>query len=381
MRREPDRLSDVSADSGSPEAKAGRLLRQARELSGPSPQALAEVLARLEARFEREPAFRARRWRLSVAVPALLLAAAALASGGALVYSALRPPDAQHVGRLGSSGPERGAVDAGAADVGAPDAASPEPPPAGALSGAADARPATDGERHPEPSAPPVRAGARPSPAPRLSSAAAERPAEGAGGDEPTLLGAAGLGADAGLSEAADAAAPDSPAEATNPAAPAPTGLAEECRLLDEALRALESGDAPGALGTLDEYRSRIPRGEMAEEAAAARADALAGAGRVGEALAALEALAPRLRTGERRALQAELLAKSGRCREAVSIFDALLSEASKHGAVEERALFGRASCRGRLGEFEASERDLRAYLELFPEGRFAAEARASLAR
>ncbi|HCF60268.1 MAG TPA: hypothetical protein DFS52_20000, partial [Myxococcales bacterium] len=98
MRREPDRLSGTAATDASPEAEAGRLLRQARELSGPSPQALAGVLARLEARLVREPAFTTRRWRVAVVVPALLLASAALASGGALVYSALRPPDARHLG-------------------------------------------------------------------------------------------------------------------------------------------------------------------------------------------------------------------------------------------------------------------------------------------
>jgi hypothetical protein len=75
----------------------------------------------------------------------------------------------------------------------------------------------------------------------------------------------------------------------TAPVATAP--LSGEVALVQQAARALASGEPGVALGVLDSYRSQYPRGALAEEAGVLRAQALA---RVGEATQA-RALAERL--------------------------------------------------------------------------------------
>jgi hypothetical protein len=137
--------------------------------------------------------------------------------------------------------------------------------------------------------------------------------------------------------------------------------------------------DAAGALAALDEYRARWPKGALRPEAEVARVDALLSLGRRGEALAALEAVnvggLPRAR--ELGVVRGELRAEAGRCKEAVRDFDA----AAKSGdALGERALWGRAACRARLGDREGARADLEGYLSRFPSGKFAAEARRALA-
>jgi len=82
----------------------------------------------------------------------------------------------------------------------------------------------------------------------------------------------------------------------------------------------------------------------------------------------------------ELRVLRAGLAVEVGRCLEAQAIFDDSLRQVAA-GPLEERALFGRASCAQRLGDNERSRRDLERYLERYPKGRFAAQARAALGR
>lgn len=119
----------------------------------------------------------------------------------------------------------------------------------------------------------------------------------------------------------------------------------------------------------------------MADEVLAARVNALVALGRRKDALATLESLPEAAARGRGlRALRGELLVHEGRCVEALALLDPLLAEASLDDAAE-RALFARASCRGRMGQFEASAADLRSYLEHFPRGRFAEEARRALRR
>jgi hypothetical protein len=65
---------------------------------------------------------------------------------------------------------------------------------------------------------------------------------------------------------------------------PATVTLGDEVALVESASRALRSGNAAAALGRLAEYRRRFPRGKMALEAQVLRIEALARAGRVGEA-------------------------------------------------------------------------------------------------
>lgn len=155
-------------------------------------------------------------------------------------------------------------------------------------------------------------------------------------------------------------------AEDTAAAAPGESALAAESRLLGTALHQLrQERDAGAALRTLTQYRDRFPAGLLAEEAQAARADALLALDRRGEALALLDqAELKRLgRGGELRVLRGELRAGASRCAEAVSDFGAVLA-GSPPPAVAERALAGRAACYGRLGDAQRARADWQALKE-----------------
>jgi tetratricopeptide (TPR) repeat protein len=187
--------------------------------------------------------------------------------------------------------------------------------------------------------------------------------------------------------------APAAPPAATSPR-PAPRAkraleptespLVEEARLLGIAIEQLRKQDRPDeALATLHRYFLRHPRGALVGEAEVTRIDALLVAGREGAALAHLDRLhrsgfAGLPRAGELALQRAELLAARARDAEACRAYDELLSTAPPT-ALHERALFGRAGCRGRLGNLAGMRADLRDYLSRFPEGRFAAGAREKL--
>jgi hypothetical protein len=148
------------------------------------------------------------------------------------------------------------------------------------------------------------------------------------------------------------------------------------------ALRRLrERDDAAGALALLDERDARFGgAGLLGDEARSTRVEALLRLGEHARALALLDAAAPRP-TGRGRALlvtRGELRAAAGRCREAVADF-ALLADGATDDEPAARALYGRAACRGRLGEGDAARADLEEYLARFPAGRDAARARAAL--
>ena len=192
------------------------------------------------------------------------------------------------------------------------------------------------------------------------------------------------------------APAPTAPAPATRDTAPTPTAdppaarpptpaapsaLAVETAMLGEALARLrQEHDAKGVLAALDGYDARFPNGTLHHEAEIARVDALLLLGRDADALAVLRPLAlqPRGRDLELRVIRGELAA-GATCQAAVDDFDRVLAAAAPR-ALAERALHGRAACRARLGDGAAARRDLEEYLRRFPDGRFAAEARRSLA-
>ena len=140
--------------------------------------------------------------------------------------------------------------------------------------------------------------------------------------------------------------------------------------------------DAPRALAILDRHDLRFPRGDLADEAALARVEALVKVKRSGDALALLEARGPIRRGSSQRKLaltRAELRAGAGRCAAALDELDALLRGAPPADAVTERALWERAACRASGGQFDSARADLEAYLRLFPSGQFARSARAAL--
>ena len=166
--------------------------------------------------------------------------------------------------------------------------------------------------------------------------------------------------------------------------APNPSELAQESGLMAAAIHKLRTeGDPKGALALLDEHRARFATGALAVEEKLTRVDALLQLGRRAEALALLEPLRSPW-TGRRRDLlvtRAELRSEVGRCAEALVDFGTLVSDGA-HGsrdATYERALYGRASCRARRGERAGARADLERYLATYPNGRFAADARAAL--
>ena len=161
--------------------------------------------------------------------------------------------------------------------------------------------------------------------------------------------------------------------------------MAEEAALVGAALRKLRGqADAAGALELLDARDGRFgAAGTLAEEARTTRIEALLRLGQHGRALALLDAAAPRP-TGRGRALletRGELRADAGRCGDAVADFDSLLGDDAASDDPAERALYGRAACRVRLGDNDAARADLDAYLSRFPGGRYEGRARAALDR
>ena len=173
------------------------------------------------------------------------------------------------------------------------------------------------------------------------------------------------------------------PEPTPTPAVEAPrpeSALAAESRLLAAAIAKLRKEPA-ATLSALDDYAARFPQGQLAQEAEVMRVDALLALGRRDGALRVLDGLTlaglPRAR--ELVLLRAELRSEAGRCRDALADFGSAIIEAAD--TLDERALYGRALCRARLGNFDGARNDLDRYLVRFPDGRFAADARHALER
>jgi hypothetical protein len=157
---------------------------------------------------------------------------------------------------------------------------------------------------------------------------------------------------------------------------------------LARAIRHLRTeGRAVEALAVIDDYQVRFPAGSLAPEAAALRAETLLKMGRNVEALGVLDALLERPLPGndERRVLRGELRAVMGSWRDALNDFDRVLTDTdgtrdrqSRAGLVE-RALWGRAAVRNRLGDDPGARADLIEVLRRFPGGPFAGQAARSL--
>jgi hypothetical protein len=130
--------------------------------------------------------------------------------------------------------------------------------------------------------------------------------------------------------------------------APADEGtLGKETTLFREALALRAARDPRAAIVVLDRYAALYPRGSYAAEVVV---------------------------------LQGELAADAGDCAAAIVSFDRALASPGSPG-LEERALYGRASCRQRSGDLSAARAELQRYLARFPHGKFAAHARATLDR
>jgi hypothetical protein len=185
-------------------------------------------------------------------------------------------------------------------------------------------------------------------------------------------------------------APPPEPSLAPEPAPPpvAPSPIAVEQALLGRALKVLRDGHDPRtALALLAEHGRQFPAGAFASEAAMLRVEALLDVGRQTEALAILDQLPFETSPNrdEQIVVRGELRAATGRWRDAREDFDKLLgghalpSGSAKARNIRERALWGRAAARSRLGDQVGARADLALYLRLFPNGRFAGPAGALL--
>jgi hypothetical protein len=178
------------------------------------------------------------------------------------------------------------------------------------------------------------------------------------------------------------------PVEAPPPATSSP--IAVEQSLLGQAIRTLRDGhDARAALALLAQHADHFPQGAFSSEATVLRIEALLALGQRNDALALLDAasLASLPNQDEQRVVRGELRAASGRWREAQQDFDELLqrralrSASARTRTIQERALWGRAAARSRLGDEAGTRADLQLYLRYFPAGQFAAAATSLLRR
>jgi TolA-binding protein len=215
--------------------------------------------------------------------------------------------------------------------------------------------------------APVVTASARPSPAARRR--AITREPEVAPAPEPSAAPSA--------SPRSLERPPSARAASPEPPPSAASELSRESQALERALTALRREHDPArALALLERYAADFPAGMLRLEADVARVDAHLALGQRAAALAILDRL-PLERVGrglELRVVRAELYAERD-CARATRDFDHVLA-ASPPASLDERALYGRASCRTRLGDSEGARTDLERYLTRYPNGRFAARAR-----
>jgi TolA-binding protein len=172
--------------------------------------------------------------------------------------------------------------------------------------------------------------------------------------------------------------APVSPPPAVPAPPPAePAAASEEILALEHAVSLLRGKhDAPAALTALDDYLARYPNGVLVPEARVARVDALLMLGRADQALRGLDELPldAHRRSTELQLIRGELRARTD-CSRAEPDFTAVLSRV-RTASLEERALYGRASCRSALGNAGGAASDLRAYVDRFPHGAHADWAR-----
>ncbi len=148
--------------------------------------------------------------------------------------------------------------------------------------------------------------------------------------------------------------------------------------LFGQALRKLRNeGNPAAALSLLQEHAQAYPHSVLGGERSSLEVEALLALHRDREALQRLDDMAlDRLpRSGERFVVRGELRAGARRWREAEADFDKALASKSGSPAWHERALWGRAVARLRYGDQEDGLADVKRYRDMYPKGRFAAEA------
>jgi hypothetical protein len=183
-------------------------------------------------------------------------------------------------------------------------------------------------------------------------------------------------------------AAVEIPALAPSPSPgemPAPAARDTEAGLVAQALSDLRQHDDPrAALSTLDRYAQAFPHGVLENEAWRTRVEAAIQLQDLKTALKLLESRPSSADplAGDLLLTRAELRAAAGHFSEALADFNRVLESAAGPLAAggDERALYGRAVCLGRLAQDERARVDLLAYQRRFPSGRFAGEVQRLLA-
>jgi hypothetical protein len=167
-------------------------------------------------------------------------------------------------------------------------------------------------------------------------------------------------------------------APAASPAAESPKRLPSDAALFGQALRKLRNENDPtAALTALQEHTRAYPRSALAGERGVLEVEALLALHRDREALEKLDgmALGELPRSGERFVVRGELRAAARRWQDAKADFDRALARVSGSPAWHERALWGRGVAHLRCGEQDLGMADIERYRDLYPRGRFAAEA------
>ncbi len=365
--QDPVRWRSGGADTHAIESRAGVLADAAAEVPSLTPQALSRIRSAVLARRSDDRSGALRRLPL----------AAQLALGlGVVLLCATTAGGATLLWRKYVSGPRHAAPPAADATPAAPTR----------LSHAASPR-----------SSSPATAPETPAPAPEAASAGIESPRPAAApapvsvprappssmpraASQPRALVPESPAATGALSPPAFEPSPTSPPE--RPAAPA--RLTEAALVADALAQLRQRSDPRAALATLDRHAREFPHGVLGSEAARTRIEATLQLRDLKAALALLDARsAPAEALGADLLLtRAELRAANGRFREALAdftrVFDGEAGLLPAGG--DERALYGRAVCRARLGQDDRARVDLLAYQRRFPDGRFATEVRRLLA-
>jgi len=169
------------------------------------------------------------------------------------------------------------------------------------------------------------------------------------------------------------------PAAAASPIAPpAPKPVVSDSVLFGQALRKLRNEKEPAAaLSALEEHARTYPRSALSGERSALQVEALLALHRDHDALLKLDGMTldELPRSGERFVVRGELRAAVRRWSDAKADFEHALTRVSGSPSWHERALWGRGVARLRCGEQEAGMADIERYRDLYPKGRFAAEA------
>jgi hypothetical protein len=391
----------AQAPGTSDEAIAGSMLRAAASIKPFGPRELAEVGARLRSREHVRPRHLA--WQLVIVI-GLMLAGGALYAAVSHVLRVSRSPSPDRT--PGATTPEKTLSRKTAKRT----PVDPIRPPAEVAPPASASLPSIE-LSEPSPEASPELPAPAPAPAPRRQVVSLEekkpgmpKPTEAPSlvqpepasilrpalepvpalqpepvPQAPTRPSPSAMGA---FAQAPSGASP--PAMPSSPPTPTgPSALAKESRLLSRAIFKLrQEGEAEQALALLDQLRSEFgPQSTLAPEANATRLEALLRLQRHTQALALLDSQTLTT-TGVGREMlvaRAELRAEKGRQTAARQDFDLVLAAGGSPDTVTERALYGRAVCRGKAGDWQGARRDLERYLATFPNGRFVDKTRAML--